>query len=68
MSDQPTTEQCIRCGNSVDINKSIAVRLNNKDLPNGPGDKWGFQHQDCTTAEDKAELDGSKYFGKGWNN
>jgi hypothetical protein len=57
---------CIRCGTEVDINKSIAVRLTNTNLPNGPGDEWGFQHQECATPDDLAELDGSKYFGTGW--
>jgi hypothetical protein len=63
----PATACCVTCGKPVDINQSITVRLNNHGLPNGPGDQWGHKHRECATPDELAELDGSKYFGVGWN-
>lgn len=58
------TDNCISCGKPVPENTGYLIRLNNHDQLNSDSDKWGRRHKDCLTADDVAELDGSKYFGE----
>jgi hypothetical protein len=70
MPPQNCMVPCIRCGKPVDKVQAIAVRLNNRDLPNGPTDKrgyWGYEHAECATPDDLPDLDGSKCRAKRWN-
>jgi acyl dehydratase len=63
MNQINNTYPCLRCGEPVELGKSVMVRLTNVGKPNSDSDKWGHQHMECTTQDQKDEMSGKKYFG-----